>query len=429
MENNNQIFLTSPGHKKRLIQLYGDKADMYKRQRQRYQDLINSFSSQFHTDPDALYSTPGRIEIGGNHTDHNHGRVLAAGINLDSIAAASKNDTHTIVLYSGGYKEPFTVDLSCLSPVQEETGKTHALIRGIAARLKESGYAIGGVNASIMSDVLHGSGLSSSASIEVLIGTILNDLYNNNSISPLQIAMTGQYAENNFFGKPCGLMDQVACAVGGIVAIDFAQPENPVIEKVVYDFPAHDYQIVVVNTGGCHSDLTSDYASIPGEMKKIASLLHKDVCRNITKDDIINTIRDLRKKAGDRAILRAFHFLYENQRVPGQVNALKKNDLNGFLQLVSESGNSSWKLLQNTYAPSHPGEQGITLGLALTEQFIQRIGKGACRVHGGGFAGTMLAFLPSRAIKDYSLLMQKVFGEKAVNILTIRQTGTTRVWP
>ncbi|MBN2532091.1 MAG: galactokinase [Spirochaetales bacterium] len=426
---NNPFFPTSPGHKETLIKLYEDTNAILNWQKQRYQHLFNIFSSQFHTEPHALYSTPGRIEIGGNHTDHNHGRVLAAGINLDSIAAVSKIKDNTIILYSEGYKEPFIIDLSSLSPVKEETGNTQALIRGITAYLKDSGYAIGGFNASITSDVLRGSGLSSSASIEVLIGSIFNDLYNNNSITPLQIAIAGQYAENKYFGKPCGLMDQLACTMGGIVFIDFALPEKPVIEKVKYHFSSHHYQIVVVNTGGSHSDLTVDYASIPDEMKKIASLLHKDVCRNITKNDMVTTIQELREKAGDRAILRAFHFLVENERVFNQVDALKKDDLKTFLRLVTESGNSSWKWLQNTYSPSHPKDQGIPLGLALTEQFIQQTGEGACRVHGGGFAGTLLTFLPSGAVSDYSLLMQKVFGKKAVNVLTIRHTGTTRVWP
>ena len=304
---------------------------------------------------------------------------------------------------------------------------TFALIRGIAARFKDLGYNIGGFNAYISSDVLGGSGLSSSACIEVLLGTILNYLYNNGQIDVQQLAMIGQYAENVYFGKPSGLMDQMACAVGGFVTIDFKDPKKPVVRKIDFDFESQNYSLLVVDTGGSHADLTADYASIPNEMKAVAQVLGAQVCRELTKEQVIENIPLIRQKVSDRAILRALHFLNENGRVTKQVKALEEGNFEEFLTLVKDSGNSSWKWLQNCYTTHNPLEQGITLALALTEDFIDSIGKGACRVHGGGFAGTIQVFLPTDKVKEYIEEIEPILGEGTVTVLNIRPVGAIKV--
>lgn len=403
-----------------INQLYGEGAQKHY---PRFERLINQFEQRFDRQPTEFFSSPGRTEIGGNHTDHNHGRVLAASVNLDSIAAASPNDSGFVTIYSQGYDKPFVVDLSDRKPVPEEKGTTNALIRGIAARFAELGYKIGGFDACFASDVLPGSGLSSSASIEVLIGTILNSFSNNNKIKPEEIAIIGQYSENKYFGKPCGLMDQTACAVGGIVTIDFADPTKPIVEKVDFDFEAQNYSLVVVDTGGNHADLTDDYAAVPAEMKAVARQLGKTVCREISMDELLAHAGDLRKSVGDRAFLRAFHFIQENERVVVQVQALRDNDFERFLKLVNESGNSSFRWLQNIYTTKNVSEQGVTVALALTELYLNRIGAGACRVHGGGFAGTIQVFIPNDAVAGYVELMEPVFGPTSVHVLNIRSIG------
>ena len=316
------------------------------------------------------------------------------------------------------------VELDSLAPRKEEEGTTSALIRGIASRMRELGYRIGGFNAYITSEVLGGSGLSSSACIEVLLGSIINHLYNDGKIDEILLAKIGQYAENVYFNKPCGLMDQIACAVGGFVTIDFKDFDNPVVRKIDFDFAAQNYSLLVINTGGSHADLTDDYASVPREMKAVASALGKKVCRELTMEEVIQNIPKLRARVGDRAILRAMHFLSEDQRVVQQVEALERGDFGGFLRLVNESGDSSWKWLQNCYTNKNPHEQGITLALSVTENFLKGSGKGACRVHGGGFAGTVLVFMPNELLDEYVGLIEGIFGKGSVTVLSIRPYGT-----
>ncbi len=404
--------------------IYGDDLSVLQKQNDRYQRLLNTYNQYFKSDKIKFFSTPGRTEIGGNHTDHNHGRVLAGSINLDSIAAAFPTKDKVVTLYSEGYDKPFIVNLNNLSVVVEEKGKTESLIRGVAARLSELNYKIGGFNAAITSEVLPGSGLSSSASIEVLIGTIFNSLFNNNKISPAILAKTGQYAENIYFGKPCGLMDQMACAMGGIIAIDFKNTESPGIKKIEYDLNEQGYNLLVVNTKGNHEDLTDDYASIPEEMKSVASELGKTVCRELTMEDLLGNMKILRNKHGDRAVLRAFHFLIENNRVTDQINALEENNFKKFLTLVKQSGESSFKWLQNIYSVKNIREQAVSLALAMSEYYITQIEEGACRVHGGGFAGTIQVFIPKTAVEGYRKLIEPVFGEDSIYILEIRKYGT-----
>lgn len=404
-------------------EIYGSDPLMRENQTHRYEKLVREFHELFETNEIQLFSAPGRTEIGGNHTDHNLGRVLAASVNLDSIAVAGRNQTKWVEMYSEGYDEPFSVDLGNLNVVESEKGTTSALIRGIAARLKQQGYKIGGFHACVTSDVLPGSGLSSSASIEVLIGTIFNALFNENRIDPQAIAIIGQYAENNYFGKPCGLMDQMACAVGGVLAIDFNDPQHPQVKKVDFDFSAQDYRLLVVNTGGSHADLTDDYAAVPEEMKSVARILGAKVCREIEWKDLLGKISAVREKTGDRAVLRAIHFLGDNSRVLDQVDALEKGEFNRFLHLVNESGNSSFKWLQNIYSSKNVHEQGVSLALALTEKYLSEIHAGACRVHGGGFAGTIQVFLPVNAVDEYVRMIESVFGKDSAQVLNIRPVG------
>jgi galactokinase len=391
---------------------------------QRWEKLSADFRRRFAASEFHLFSTPGRTELGGNHTDHNHGKVLAAAIDLDSIAVAAKSPDHKITVFSEGYASPFIVPLEDLAPVDGERGSTTALIRGVASRFQRLGRRIGGFSACITSDVLVGSGLSSSASIEVLIATMLNVFYNDAEVDALQIAAIGQYAENVYFGKPCGLMDQIACAVGGIVKIDFHDPQSPHVEKVEYDFADEGLSLVVIDTGGSHHDLTEDYAAIPREMKSVAAHFGKEVCADLSEENLLNNLGTLRGKAGDRALLRAWHFLEENKRVDLEVKALREQNLPSFLQLVQESGNSSIRWLQNGFAARNAEEQGIMLALALAEKFLRNVERGACRVHGGGFAGTVLVFLPQNQIQNFAALMEQAFSPGCVKQLNIRPHGT-----
>jgi galactokinase len=407
-------------------QLYGRDKAAVTAQINRYQSLVRKYQELFPDIKDKiqLFSTSGRTEVGGNHTDHNAGRVLAAAVNFDTIGAADKTDDNKIILYSEGYPGVFEVDLNSLEPAAGERETTTALIRGMAARIHELGYSIGGFHAYISSSVARGSGLSSSASIEILLGTILNALYNDGKLDQPLLAKIGQYAENVYFGKPCGLMDQMACSVGGFITIDFKDSEKPVIRKVDFDLAAHGYHMLVVDTGGNHADLTQDYADVPKEMKSIAEALGKRVCRELNVQDVLKNISALREKAGDRAILRALHFFADDQRVVQQAQALEENRFQDFLHLVNESGSSSWRLLQNCYSNQNPQEQGVTLALAVTEHYIKEKGEGACRVHGGGFAGTIQAYIPDAHLQEYVELMEGIFGKKAVTVLSIRPYGT-----
>ncbi len=406
-----------------LTTLYGSDEILLARQWRRYQQLIKLFQARFGGQDIQVLSVPGRTELGGNHTDHNRGKVLAATINLDSIAVAAANNTNTITVLSAGYAEAFEIDLNELEPKREERGSTTALIRGIAACLKDSGYSVGGFNAQIFSDVLPGSGLSSSASFEVLVGALFNKLFNNGNIPPEVLAKAGRFAENMYFGKPCGLMDQLTCAVGGIVAIDFKSEEHPVIKRINFDFSSQDVALAIVHTGGNHTDLTGAYAAIPAEMKAVASILGKRSLREISEKKFRRKIPEIRRQAGDRAVLRALHFFQENERVEAMADALEKGKIADFLDLVNASGNSSFKWLQNIYVTNNSRKQDIALALGLSERFISRAGFGACRVHGGGFAGTIQVFLPKKDLAEYKQLLEPVFGEKSVRELFIRPMG------
>jgi len=409
-----------------LARLYGSEDGVPAGQKRRWARLFEECRQRFGAAEVRLFSAPGRTEIGGNHTDHNWGKVLAAAIDLDSIAVAWPTADDTITICSEGYDRPFVVPLNVLSAVASERGTTAALIRGIASRFRQLGYAAGGFRACIASDVPVGSGLSSSASIEVLIATILNSFYNAGAVSAAQMAIVGQYAENVFFGKPCGLMDQITCAVGGIVKIDFRSPVTPEIEKLACDFVASGFSLVVVDSGGNHADLTEDYAAIPREMKAVAAQFGKEVCRQISEEEVLGKLAELRSKTGDRAILRALHYLQENRRVDLEVAALRGGDMREFLRLVQESGDSSYKWLQNCVAAHPDAQQGIPLALALAEKFIRESG-GACRVHGGGFAGTIQGFLPSAALDDFRSMMEAVFGPGCVKVLRVRSEGSREV--
>lgn len=417
MDNRNTRLMTA------LQDIYGDAPSELDRQKARYGRLIDPFGAAFGWEPEMAFSTPGRTEISGNHTDHNHGRVLAASVNLDSIAVAAPVADATVTLYSEGYPEPFVVALADLSPREDEKETTHALIRGIAARLDALGHRIGGFAACMSSEVFPGSGLSSSASVEVLIGSIFNALYNRAAIPVETLAAIGQFAENRYFGKACGLMDQLACAVGGIIGIDFGIPGEPRIEPVEVDFARYGFRALIVNTGGSHADLSDNYSAVPAEMMAVARELGKTVCREITPKELMANISRLRGRVGDRAILRAHHFLGEDQRVADQIAALQNDDFDRFLALVRASGDSSFKWLQNIYPDQHAGEQGVALGLALSEDAIAAAGAGACRIHGGGFAGTIQVLLPEEAVADYVPRMEAVFGEGCVLELSVRHTG------
>lgn len=406
-----------------LAKLYGEKPVRLDSQHPRYRNLITQFMSLFpERDDIVLFSTPGRSEVGGNHTDHNAGRVLAAAVDLDNIAVAARNDTAKITVYSVGYPV-VVIDVNQLAPIESEKYTSSALIRGVCARMKELSYDVGGFDACVTSDVLKGSGLSSSAAYEVLIASILNHYYNHDRIEAILLAKICQYAENNYFGKPCGLMDQTTCAVGGFVTIDFKDSNNPVVKKVVYDFSTSGYAMVIVDTGGNHADLTEDYAAIAREMKDIAKFFGGKVLREFSKEKVLENISYLRTKVNDRAILRAFHFYDDDQRVVDQVAALENNDFQKFLDLVIESGRSSWMLLQNSYTSKNVTEQGISLGLTVSQNLLN--GRGAWRVHGGGFAGTIQAFVPQDQLGKYIETMRGIFGQNSCHELMIRQVGAT----
>jgi galactokinase len=385
-----------------------------------------------------LFTAAGRTELGGNHTDHNRGRVVAASIQLDQAAVVAPRADNRIFFRSTGYPDVI-VDLTDadglpdLEPKDHEQGITEALIRGIAAEFAARGAVVKGFTVNADSTVLPGSGLSSSAAVEVLFGRIINNLYHGNKCNSLEIAQIGQKAENVYFGKPCGLMDQCACAYGGAVAIDFADPSKPQVLQVNVDLAATGLALCVVNTGGSHANLTPDYAAIPGEMKAVAGLFGREVLRQCSKTEITEKAVELRQKLGDRALLRAFHFFDENQRAAQMLTALenlekspsKEQAITDYLQLVNESGNSSWELLQNVYSVQNVQEQGVAVALTLTKNFLKAETSipGACRVHGGGFAGTIQAYIPIPVLERYRSFMDDIFGPNSVTVLRIRPVG------
>ena len=363
------------------------------------------------------FSAPGRTEIGGNHTDHQHGCVIAAAVNMETTAEVVLNGTNIIRVDSEGYK-PVEIDLSDLKIREEEKNTTAALIRGVAAAFAQRGYKLAGFDAKVKSTVLPGSGLSSSAAFEVLIGRILNGLFADNAVSAIEIAQIGQYAENVYYGKPSGLMDQMASSVGGLVFIDFADPQNPVVEKVDYDFTHSGYTLCTIDSGADHADLTDEYAAMPIEMKQVAKFFGKEVLREVNEAEFYAKIADIRKETGDRAVLRAIHFFNENRRVQMQVRALKNDNFDAFLHYVNESGLASWTLLQNVTPVGYIEKQHMALTLALCQQLLA--GEGAVRVHGGGFAGTALAFVPNNRFEQFKDKIDAAIGVNAVHKLIIQ---------
>ena len=371
-----------------------------------------------------LFSAPGRTEIGGNHTDHQHGCVLAAAVDLETTAEVTLNNTDTIRVFSEGY-DPVEIGLSDLSKRMSETNTTAALVRGVAAAFIKRGAKLQGFDASVRSTVLPGSGLSSSAAFEVLIGTVCNELFFEKKLSPVEIAQIGQWAENEYFGKPCGLMDQTASAVGGMVFIDFKDPANPVVEKLDFDFTSAGHALCIIDCGADHADLTGEYAAIPGELKQICRFFWKEALRDIPEEHFFGHLSWLRGQVPDRALLRAVHFYQENRRVRQQVQALKGGDFDRFLQLVNESGRSSWMYLQNITPAGAVQHQEMALALAMCDTLLNS--KGAFRVHGGGFAGTVQAFVPMELLEQFRSGMEEIFGSGSCHVLSIRPEGGIQI--
>ena len=406
-----------------LCDLYGkDALDM---QRARHAVAVKAFEELYGQKDVSIFTVAGRSEISGNHTDHNHGCVIAASIDLDIIAVAAKTDDNIIRVKSEGFDED-VVDYTDETVDESRFFSSGAIISGVCKGLRDRGYTTGGFVAYTTSNVLKGSGLSSSAAFEDMIGNIENYFYNDAKIDNAEIAIISQYAENVYFGKPCGLMDQVACAVGGFVAIDFADPKAPVIEKMNFDLSAHGYSLCIVATGGNHADLNEDYASVPAEMKAVAAHFGKAVLREVTLDEVIAAIPALRQTVGDRAILRALHFLNENKRVKAQSDALKAGDLDAFFAGVRASGDSSFEYLQNVYTTKNVSEQGLSLTLALAQMYLCDKG-GAWRVHGGGFAGTTQAYVKNEDVEGYRALIDGAFGKGACIVLHVRAIGAGKV--
>ena len=410
-------------HDSRLKELYVDEA-LVPSQRERYIAALKEFEKLYGEKEVEIYSASGRSEIGGNHTDHQFGKVMATSVNIDTLAVVAPRTDSIVKMKSEGYPA-LTVDIANLEVVKKEEGTTAGLIRGVAAGIKNRGYEIGGFEGYATSQVLSGSGLSSSAAYEVLIGNIISGIYNDCKLDSVLIAKIGQYAENVYFGKPCGLMDQMACSVGGLIHIDFENPEEPIVEKVNVDFENFHHSLCIVDTKGSHADLTDEYAAIPEEMKKVAAFFGKSVLREVKESEFNRNIPAVRRACGDRATLRAFHLFDENRRVDEQYEALNKGDFNEFKRLVKESGNSSYKFLQNVYSSRKTGEQSVSIGLVVSEEILGD--HGVARVHGGGFAGTIQAFVPDDLVDAYKTGMENVFGKGACYVLKVRPIGGCKV--
>ena len=407
----------------RMIEVYGCDAAKAQDYANRFVKVIQGFAATFPQNADAqigLYSAPGRTEIGGNHTDHQYGCVLAASVNLDAIAAAAPNGTDKIRFYSEGYGM-IEADLSVLEPVETEKESTLALIRGMAALAVQKGYEVKGIDVYCTSNVLGGSGLSSSAAFETLMGVILNDLFCGNVFDAVEIAKMGQITENQYFGKPSGLMDQSASSVGGVVAIDFGDPENPKVEKINLDLTGEGYALCIIDSKSSHADLTDAYAGIPREMKAVAETFGKTHLRGITKEQLIANTAAIRKACGDRAFLRAMHFVLENERAQEEAAALKADDFDTFLGLVKASGASSYMYLQNIAVEGAVYNQAVGVALSLCDVLLS--GRGAFRVHGGGFAGTVQAFVPLDMLDSFKETVEKAIAPGCCHVLTIRPVG------
>ena len=411
--------LETPETAAQLARLYGNDLETVAKQKARYSTMIRQHRKLFgDRGKIALISAPGRTEIGGNHTDHNHGRVLAAAVNLDTLCAVTPRNDMTVQFHSHGYS-PIEISLDDLSVHDDEKGTTMALIRGVAAGMKEAGYRIGGFDAVVTSTVAGGSGLSSSAALEVMLTGVLDALYNRFDMPYVLRAQISQRAENIWFGKPSGLLDQMASAAGGLVTVDFRDPAQPEVQALQYDFARKGYALVVVATGGSHADLTDQYSAIPAEMRAVARCCGQSVLRDVTAEELTARAAEIRKSAGDRALMRAFHFVNEDARVPEQVKALREDRMEDFLQLIIDSGRSSYMYLQNVYGPGT--DQSLSLALCMAEEMLA--GKGAWRIHGGGFAGTTLNFVPTAEIGRFVETMDRTFGEGACKVLNIRPEG------
>ncbi len=411
--------LETPETAAQLARLYGNDPETVAKQKARYGAMIRQHRKLFgDRGKIALISAPGRTEIGGNHTDHNHGRVLAAAVNLDTLCAVTPRNDMTVQFHSHGYS-PIEISLDDLSVHDDEKGTTMALIRGVAAGMKEAGYRIGGFDAVVTSTVAGGSGLSSSAALEVMLTGVLDALYNRFDMPYVLRAQISQRAENIWFGKPSGLLDQMASAAGGLVTVDFRDPAQPEVQALQYDFVRKGYALVVVATGGSHADLTDQYSAIPAEMRAVARCCGQSVLRDVTAEELTARAAEIRKSAGDRALMRAFHFVNEDARVPEQVKALREDRMEDFLQLIIDSGRSSYMYLQNVYGPGT--DQSLSLALCMAEEMLA--GKGAWRIHGGGFAGTTLNFVPTAEIGRFVETMDRTFGEGACKVLNIRPEG------
>lgn len=411
-----------------LKKLYGSRAGMLDRQRARYAGAAEAFAALYGADrPVEIYSAPGRTEIGGNHTDHNHGVVMAGAVDLDVIAVVSQNKEKIVRVKSQGFDKLDQVELSHLLPVQEETGRSQSLIRGVAAGIAKQGGKVGGFDAYTTSDVLRGSGLSSSAAFEVVIGAVFNGEYNEGRFSAVEIAKISQYAENVFFDKPCGLMDQTASSVGSVITIDFRDPADPVVEKVSFDLKEYGYCLCITDTKGSHASLTDEYAAVREEMEAVAAHFGKSVLREVEESALLADIAGVRAKLGDRAVLRALHFFADSRRAGALCEAIRAKRFEEFLRLIVEGGHSSFEYNQNAYSAKNPREQGVSVGLALSQRILN--GCGAWRLQGGGFAGTIQAFVPERLLEEYCSVMDSVFGAGACHVLNVRNYGAIRVTP
>ena len=413
--------LKSDDSRRLMASLYGEEG--IETNIKRYEELLVSFEKKFPQDEDVLlFSAPGRTEISGNHTDHNHGKVLAGSINLDCVGVAAINGTRTVTIISETYNQNFTIDLDDLKPSEKKAG-TIDLTKGLFKGFLEAGHEIGGFDAYITTNVISAAGVSSSASYEMLLCSMVNTFFNQGRLTAVDYAHIGKYSENVYWDKSSGLLDQMACAVGGLITIDFKNPSEPKVEKIDFDFASRNHSLIIVNTGKGHADLSEDYSLVPLEMKKVAEFFGKEVCAEITEEQVLLNLNEVREFAGDRSVLRALHFFEENKRVDAEVAALKEGRFEDFLHNITASGNSSWKWLQNCFTNTSYQEQGITVALALTELYLGEKKAGACRIHGGGFAGVIMTMIPNELADEYIAYMEKAMGQGNAYRMSIRPYG------
>lgn len=423
--------ISNGGLDQELKTLYVD-SEIFESTKKRYIQAVKSFEQKFGGEGDVhIFSAPGRSEVCGNHTDHQHGMCVAASINLDVVAVARKRDDSKVNVLSEGY-DLISCDSKDLKFSQADSGTTKALIRGVLKGCLEEGFAVGGFDCYMTSNVIVGAGLSSSAALENALGTAVNHFYNDGKMSAIDVAKISKYAENVYFCKPCGLLDQMASSVGGLIHIDFKDVENPQVNKIDVDFSAFGYSLCIVDVHASHADLTEDYASIPKEMKSVAEYFGQTHLRNVKPEDFYSNLAGVRAKCSDRAMLRAYHFFEEEENVQNLVKKLEEKDFPGFLHFVKASGNSSYKFLQNIYSPRIPENQSVSIALAFSQKYLEtqkgcRDSKGVCRVHGGGFAGTIQAFVKDQFVSEYKENIEKIFGSDSCHVLKVRPAGSVKV--